>query len=305
MNDLKGLNVVWLSETGLTNLNSGEGESNYIDVKKFKKGGVEYPYVSGQAMRFYLKEAIRRGLAGKEYMCLPDAKGETCGEIKKCLMCDLFGFMAAIKGKGATIRVSPVKVSPAVGLLHFEENANVDFLTRRHKGSEKGKMDGDIVNVEMGTNVYKTGISLDLIRVGAEEKIDGKNRTLEIESIVDAAEKNSRIRKVLEGLRYLSDYSKQARLLTDFSPDIIAVSFQKKYTHRLQKLFELEENRTLNVQRISEILADVSEYSDNLLFGMVSGVIKNDAEVRKAVEAKGIKVKAPNEVINEAIALVK
>ncbi len=83
MNEMKGLNLVWLSETDLTNLNAGEGESNYIDVKKFKKDGIEYPYVSGQAMRFYLKEAMRRGLEDTEYMCIPNDKGETCGDIKK------------------------------------------------------------------------------------------------------------------------------------------------------------------------------------------------------------------------------
>lgn len=305
MNELKGLNVVWLSKTDLTNLNAGEGESNFIDVKKFKKDNVEYPYVSGQAMRFYLKEAMRRGLEDKEYMCIPDDQGQTCGDIKKCVMCDLFGFMTTVKGKGAITRVSPVKVSPAIGLLPFDENANVDFLTRKHRVSEGAKMEGDIVNVEIGTNIYKGGISVDLLRIGGEEKVDGEKRTVSIEGIVDASEKKKRVMKILEALRYIADYSKQARLLTDFSPDIIAISVQSKYTHRLQKLFELSNGRELNLQRLNEILSDVSEYSSKILFGMVSGVIKNETEVRKAIEAKGIKVKAPNEVINEAISLVK
>lgn len=302
---LKGLNVVWLSKTDLTNLNAGEGESNYIDVKKYKKDGIEYPYVSGQAMRFYLKEAMRRSLDEKEYMCIPDDKGETCGEIKKCIMCDLFGFMTTIKGKGAVTRVSPVKVSPAIGLLPFDDNANVDFLTRKHRVSEGGKMDGDIVNVEIGTNIYKSGISIDMIRIGGEEKPNEEKRTVSIESAVENIEKNKRVKKTLDAIRYLTDYSKQARLLTDFSPDMIAISVQKKYSHRLQKLFELNNGRELNIQRLNEILSDVSEYSDQILFGMVSGVVKNEADVKKAVEAKGIQVKTPNEVINEAKNLVK
>ncbi len=302
---LKGLNVVWLSKTDLTNLNAGEGESNYIDVKKYKKDGIEYPYVSGQAMRFYLKEAMRRSLDEKEYMCIPDDKGETCGEIKKCIMCDLFGFMTTIKGKGAVTRVSPVKVSPAIGLLPFDDNANVDFLTRKHRVSEGGKMDGDIVNVEIGTNIYKSGISIDMRRIGGEEKVNEEKRTISIESSLEDIEKNNRVKKTLDAIRYLADYSKQARLLTDFSPDMIAISVQKKYSHRLQKLFELNNGRELNIQRLNEILSDVSEYSDQILFGMVSGVVKNEADVKKAVEAKGIQVKTPNEVINEAKNLVK
>jgi CRISPR-associated protein Cst2 len=307
MNEMKGLNLVWLSETDLTNLNAGEGESNYIDVKKFKKDGIEYPYVSGQAMRFYLKEAMRRDLEDTEYMCIPNDKGETCGDIKKCIMCDLFGFMITIKGKGAVTRVSPVKVSPAIGLLPFDENAasgGTDFLTRRYRVSEGAKMEGNIVNVEIGTNIYKGGISIDMVRVGGDEKVDEEKRTISIENVVDISEKKNRVKKTLEALRYLTDYSKQARLLTDFSPDIIAISLQNKYSHRLQKLFDLNDGRELNLQRLNEILNDVSEYSDKILFGMVSGIIKNEAEVKKAIEAKGISVKTPSEVINEAINLV-
>ncbi len=305
MNELKGLNIVWLSETDLTNLNSGEGESNYIDVKKFKKDGIEYPYVSGQAMRFYLKEAMRRALKGKEHMCIPDGKGETCGKIKECIMCDLFGFMTAIKGTGANTRVSPVKVSPAIGLLPFDDNANVDFLTRHHNVSEDEKMKGDIVNVEVGTNIYKAGMSIDVIRIGGDEKIDEKKRAISIEEVIGVPEKKERIRKILEALRYIADYSKQARLLTDFSPDIIAISFQSKFSHRLQKLFELDNKRQLNVSRLKEILDDVGGYSDQLFFGMISGVVKNEAEVKAALEKKKIEVRTPGETIQEAMGLLK
>ena len=305
MVELKGLNVVWLSETNLTNLNAGEGESNYIDMKKYKKDGLEYPYVSGQAMRFYLKEAIRRNLGTEEYMCIPDDKGETCGDIKKCMMCDLFGFMKTIKNKGATTRVSPVKVSPAIGLLPFDENSNVDFLTRRHRASQNGQLEGDIVNIEMGTNIYKAGLSLDIMRIGCEEEIDEERRSITISSFVDDIEQKNRMKKVIEATKYISDYSKQARLLTDFSPDIIAVSLQSRYSHRLQKLFELDAGRNLNILRLNQILDDVSEYSSSMHFGMVSGIVKNESEVKEAIETRGIEVKSPNEVINDVMKMVE
>lgn len=302
MNELKGLNIVWLSETGLTNLNAGEGESNYIDIKKFRKDGIDYPYVSGQAMRFYLKEAMRRNLEDEEYMCIPDVKGETCGDIEKCIMCDLFGFMKTQEKIGATTRISPVKVSPAIGLLPFDENTSIDFLTRKHRVAEGQKMEGDIVNVEIGTNIYKCGISIDMVRIGSEEK--EKERTIVLEDLVDSDEKGKRIKKVLEAIRYIADYSKQARLLTDFSPDMIAVSVQRKYSHRLQKLFDLDDGRQLDIQRLNEIMSDVSQYSQEILFGMISGIVRNESEVRMAVEEQGIAVETPNAVMNKAITLV-
>ena len=166
-------------------------------------------------------------------------------------------------------------------------------------------MEGDIVNVEIGANIYKAGISIDAIRVGSEEKINEKERTVAIENAVDSKEQHNRIRKILEALKYLTDYSKQARLLTDFSPDIIAISMQNKYSHRLQKLFEFEEGRKLNVQRLNEIMDDVSKYSDRILFGMISGIVSNEADVKKTIEAKGVIVKTPSVVIEEAMNLVK
>jgi len=221
---IKGISITWLSKTGLTNLNSGEGETNLVDVKRYKKMGDEFPYVSGQAMRYYLKEAIRRNLA-EEFMCRPDELGETCGDIGKCIGCDLFGFMITKKKKGAVTRVSPVKVSPAMGLLPFDENSVLDFLTRRKPQKEIEERAGDIVNVEIGTNIYRGGMSIDIMRVGCEEEWTSDRYTMK--DLVGVEKRITRVKMALESLRFITDYSKQARLLTDFTPDLICISFQK------------------------------------------------------------------------------
>lgn len=306
---MKGINLVWLSKTDLTNLNAGEGETNYIDVKKFKKEGKEFPYVSGQAMRFYIREAIRRNLSDAKQMCTPNDKGETCGKIAECLNCDLFGFMTTLKGSGSATRVSPVKVSPAMGLLPFDENAVVDFLTRKKPQEKVEEKTGDIVNVEIGTNIYKCGVAVDAVKVGKEE--DWSKGHVEFkEHVTEQNERTNRVKKVIEGIRFLTDYSKQARLLTDFTPDIICVSLQGKYSHRLQKLFEFvsEEGKIvkkLDVKRIEEILSDVKDYSDKILFGMISGIIDNEDEVKEAFQKFEIEVKTPKEVLDEAAGLIK
>ena len=294
----KGINMVWLSESDLTNLNSGEGESNFVDVKKFKKENVEYPYVSGQAMRFYLREAIRRSLEDDDFMCVPDNKGETCGDIEKCINCDLFGFMSTIEGRGADVRTSPIKMSPAIGLLPFDENSNIDFLTRKHRVSEGETASGDIVNVEMGTNIYKAGLSLDIQAVGAKEEID-EERNLGLNTIIDVDEKKSRILYVLNAISNISDYSKQARLLTDFTPDIIVISSQNKYNHRLQKVFDLDFERNLNLDRIEEIISDVKEYSENIVVGWTSGIINNEEEVKEKFKSLGIEILTPKKAIDK------
>lgn len=303
--------MVWLSQTDLTNLNAGEGEANFIDIKKYKRNGVEYPYVSGQAMRYYFKEAIRRNLSNSEYMCVPNDRGETCGDIEKCIGCDLFGFMTTIKKGsvlpgypeghpgGALTRVSPVKVSPAMGLLPFEDNAVVDFLTKRHRG-EEGEMSGDIVNVEIGVNLYKCGVAIDIARVGGEEKIDEKTRSVKIEYYLDNTERKKRISKVIEMLRYLADYSKQARLLTDFTPDIILIAFQNIYSHRLQKAFKLN-NDGLDLERLEAVINDIKEYSPKIIAGILPSVIDNEDKVKNKLEELGVEVKSTSEAIKEAL----
>src|SRR3990167_5026998 len=289
MQNTKGINITWLSTTDLTNLNSGEGGSNYVDVKKYKFQDKEYPYVSGQAMRYYLKEGIRR-LRTSNDCCVPDDKGEACGNINTCPFCDLFGFMSTIKDVGAKVRVSPVKVSPAIGLLPFDANSTIDFLTRKKHKAVGEKAGGDIVNVELGMNLYKGGISIDVAKIGFEEEYNDTNKKM-----------------TFKDLRNGTDYTKQARLLTDFTPDFIIISFQSNYSHRLQKALELksDEGINLNTDRLREILVDISGYSNSTYVGMITGILDNEADVKKILSEKNSTIKTPNEAIKEAIKSIR
>lgn len=295
--DIKGIELVWLSQTDLTNLNSGEGGTNFIDVKKYKKDKVEYPYVSGQAMRFYLRESVRRSLNNEKFMCTPDDKGENCGDPGKCLNCDLFGYMQPEKTKGAKVRVSPVKVSPAMGLLDLDDNSTIDFLTRKKQKLETEKASGDIVNIELGVNLYKCGISIDIKRIGMEEHYNEDAKILREDTYIDEEEKKNRITDVLKGISFISDYSKQTRLLTDFTPDIILGAAQKVYSHRLQKALIIDDKRNINLERFAAIVNELMDYSV-IYFGMLPGILNNEsALIDKAKELK-LDVLTPDKVIN-------
>lgn len=318
--DLKAISMVWLSRTGLTNLNAGEGGSNLVDLKKYRWAGREYPYVSGQAMRFYLKEAIRREVRPEE-ACVADEQGETCGRIAECVLCDLFGFMTTLPDVGAVVRVSPVKVSPAMGLIPLEDTMTVDFLTRRHRGAvqeEAGKIRGDIVNVELAVNLYKVGLAVDLRRVGREEELveiekgRGKKaqtvRGVILKDYIDEAERRRRIRLLLDAVQDFSDYSKQARLLTDFTPDLLIVALQANYSHRLQKALEVPGDgaAALDTARLDQVLHELRgdlAYVDGrpaLFAGMLEGVVANAEEVREVLARHGVEVVTPREAIAQA-----
>lgn len=275
--NLKAISAVWLAETGLTNLNSGIGGSNLVDLKKYKMDGVDYPYVSGQAMRYYLKQSIRRIVDSNKY-CVANDKGETCGDIKNCILCDLFGFMTTLEGQGAQIRVSPIKMSPAMGLLRLNDNMTIDFLTRRKPQESAGELKGDIVNVELAVNLYKAGFSIDLAKVGAEELNKDKHIVIE-DKVSSDKDKADRVKIALEAFKNLSDYSKQARVLTDFTPNLILIALQNKYNHLLQKALELKDGRNLNIQRLDEVLTGLNE--DKIYAGLLSGTLGNEEELKR------------------------
>jgi len=324
--EVKAIQLVWLSKTGLTNLNSGEGGSNLVDIKKFRYGGQEFPYVSGQAMRFYLKEAIRRHLQPKE-ACVPDEQGEACGRIGECVLCDLFGFMwterPEKRGEGRShVRTSPVKVSPAVGLHPLDATMTIDFLTRHPRGTtiEAGQEEEarSIVNVELATNIYMAGVCIDVARIGCEEELvelegaEKARRKFPIrgvqlkEYVQNGGERIRRIKLLLDAIQDFSDYSKQARLLTDFTPDFLLIAIQSNYSHRLQKAIQLQdsEGTRINVERLRQIIREVRHdlwSVDNkpaLWAGMIDGVIENASEVKQVLEAEGVPIMTPREAIS-------
>lgn len=302
---MKAINAVWMARTDLTNLNSGIGGSNLVDIKKYKFNGIDYPYVSGQAMRHYWKEAIRRLVTVNDY-CVANDKGETCGDIANCVLDDLFGFMTTIKkgddtAGGARTRVSPIKMSPAMGLLSLRDNLTIDFLTRRKPQETAGELKGDIVNVELAVSLYKAGFSIDVIKTGGEEKIDPAQRKSKgIEYEVDGNCRKERILLALKAFKNISDFSKQARVLTDFSPDIILLSVQDNYNHLIQKALELKSNSgiELNTERLDEILADLKRAGDSLFAGMLSGSFKHEDKIRDILKKHSIEVTTPLQAID-------
>lgn len=293
----KAVNAVWLAETDLTNLNSGVGGSNLVDLKKYKKNGIDYPYVSGQAMRYYLKESIRRLVDSDKY-CIANEKGETCGNISNCILCDLFGFMTTMKDKGAQTRVSPIKMSPAIGLLPLNDNMTIDFLTRRKPQEKAGELKGDIVNIELGINLYKAGLSIDLAKIGSEEVI--KDGHIIIEKKVSSEDiVKERVKIALEAFKNISDYSKQARVLTDFTPDFILLSIQHRYNHLLQKAIELRTGRNLNTKRLDQVISAL--HGDKIYAGLLSGTLENEEEIKEVLANHGIELKTPIEAIDMVI----
>ena len=181
---LKGVTMVWLSKTDLSNLNAGEGGGgNVTELKTYDNG--RKPYASGQSVRHALREAIGRNNPGV-FLCTPESP---CGEVENCWLCDLFGYLNPKPGQGSDRRWSPIKATPALGQTTSE--IVTDLLIRmsnKPKAEDETESPNDIeadieelpsddesntettdqriAYVQMMSNVYRTGLSLDVANIG-------------------------------------------------------------------------------------------------------------------------------------------
>ena len=277
-NDLKGVAMVWLSKTDLSNLNAGEGGGgNVTELKTYDNG--RKPYASGQSVRHALREAIHRNNPGT-FLCVPETP---CTDVAECWLCDLFGFLNPKSGEGFDRRWSPIKATPALGQI--ASDVVTDLLIRMSDKEKEDKQTADqrIAYVQMMANVYRVGLSLDVANIGKviAPQYEGKGKNAEFkgwETVVDIG-KEKRIERtiaVLEAIGGIADFAKQARNAASLAPDIFIASTHTRYSHRTLRVLELDDEGNVNTETLRVILQDLEDDGASLFCGFTPGVVKND-----------------------------
>ena len=302
--EYKSIEVSWIFETDLTNMNAGEGSTNLKEIKSYNNG---LPYISGQSMRHALRSSIKREYKD-EFKCTPEFP---CGDIENCWTCDLFGYLLPSSGDK---RWSPIKASPALGQIRYpitndlifrmvedikcsncgkkfyplegRENKNVKIkkdetdLTCPHCG-EKTKAPYDIRQAiaykQLIKNIYKSNISIDLVNIGLEEVPqikDGKLDGVEAITSIESQEKLKRIIAILNGVYNLSDFANQSREMVNVSPDFVIIGLQKCYNHRLASTLKLDEDGNVNIDQFISVVNDALNLEGTKIFvGLIKGII--------------------------------
>lgn len=341
--EYKNIEVSWLFETDLTNMNAGEGSANLKEIKTYDNG---LPYISGQSMRHALRQAMMRENKDK-FKCTPEYP---CGNIKDCWTCDLFGYL--LPSQGAK-RWSPIKASPALGQLRNQITTDMIFrmvedikcpncsekiypLAARDKGVkniEQGKnltcpkcekefkapydIRQAIAYKQLIKNMYKSSISIDLNNIGIEEvpKITGEGTNAVMDSTepittIEEIEKINRIKAILNAIYNLSDFANQSREMVNASPDFVILGLQKQYNHRLASVLKLDEEGNINIKHMESIINDILTMDGSKLFaGYISGVIKNEDELNGCLDKLSSKEEFklcdnPRDAFNKAIASI-
>lgn len=304
---LKGVAIVWLSKTDLSNLNAGEGGGgNVTELKTYDNG--RKPYASGQSVRHALREAIHRNNPGV-FRCVPETP---CTQVAECWLCDLFGFLNPIADKGFNRRWSPIKVTPALGQI--ASDIVTDLLIRMSDKEKEDKETSDqrIAYVQMMANVYRVGLSLDVANVGkvVEPQYEGKGKKAtfkgwETTVEIGPAAKVERAVAVLDALGGIADFAKQARNAASLAPDIFIASTHTRYSHRTLRALELNEKGEVKTEVLQVILQDLRDDDAEIFCGFTPGVVQNDTALTQLLEEFGVEIVNPIRALKNLIAYVR
>lgn len=291
--NLKGISMVWLSKTDLSNLNAGEGGGgNVTELKTYDNG--RKPYASGQSVRHAIRQAVDRNNQGV-FKCTPESP---CGNIEECWLCDMFGYLNPKLGEGFNRRWSPIKVTPALGQIASE--IVTDMLirmsdkTKSSKGDEEeggeveergGSKDQRIAYVQIMSNVYRIGLSLDVANLGKviEPVYEGKGKDQKVSwkvgSDIGIEERKNRATALLYAIGGIADFAKQARNATSLSPDIFIAGMHPRYSHRILRALALDDKGNVNPDELRVILQDLQDDGAKLFFGFTPQVVTNEGEL--------------------------
>ena len=285
------LNIAYITRVNLASLNGSEGTGgNITEMKKVSDyKGNEYAYVSGQALRRYLKETL---MQLGEKITEVDEKGEPTFKVdgktvdldkkfndyketafKEYVDLDLFGFMFPNGGR----RWSPVKVSPLLSLLPYK--GEYDYLTRKQKPKEANEKSGNIVQIEIDTlNFMRGNIIINLNHIGNE--VD--EYTYEINSILNNEEKNHRLNVLLDAIKYFNGGAKQARNLEDLASKFIVISKQKTGNPFLLNILKVDEEGNIDIESLKEAIID--NKVEDLTIGITNGIFTNEKKIKEEFE---------------------
>lgn len=333
----KFIHINSVMKVNLVNLNSSEGGSNQITLKKITAfNGEEFVYVSGQAYRRYLRETIY-WLTDKAFeICGIDKGGspiikkgeESLIEDKKIKNSalkekgykgvleyiiqnvpelDVFGFLLPLqeKGIGALRKTSPFQTTAFIS--SFPYRYNTDMLTR----SKAEEMGGDIVKVEIDTFNYLQGAQIiNTEMVGAYWDEHNEKAV----SVIGPDKQNERINWLLSALQNTMGGSKKARLLTDFSPVLVVATVQKTGVPYFSHKFEISPTNkdakaqsfkdvkgTLGLKAFLETYNSTKSYLEKVYFGVDLNAFLNGEKIKETIKGeKGIEIcESPREVYDK------
>lgn len=299
---------------------SGDRTEHIVRTKVVRRGREIYPYVSGQAIRYWWRTTLEKECQWELSPIEREKKiAFTAANPVQYPDDDMFGYMKAPakRGKETVTRISPLKVSPLISV--FPTRPVTDFgVMARHEG------DPVPYEHEFYSTIFKGIFSIDINNVGRfyQEKRSGKRNfgdTIpeEIKNkltgdedgswVLPIEKRKKRITDTISVIPYLYGGAKLASHLTNVAPSFIILGMFSMGNHVLyHTIGSKDSDIILNDDAITQMLKDYGDrLLTNLYIGKQSGFNDGWSTVLQELESKDekgrIKVLSVKNAVNEFI----
>lgn len=304
---LLDVDVVALNNAGK---NTSSNFDNAVATKRIYKNGRSYVYVSGQAWRYWWREALQKNCNWDLSPVIRESKiAFTNANPIKYADDDVFGYMRAateevvVKEKKKKVnitvtRVSPLKnsaiisacsVTPAENWSSMarQEGDSVPYSKQEYSAIMKGMFSLDLSQIGTFANYNKTGfvnlsdsLKEEALQNGAVEVADPfvKTDKGEQQKLVQL-DKETRTKRAIEtvkALKYISGGAMQTNNMGDVTPKFIILATtttgNHPFSHVVKSDGAKDDVAVLNVEGIKEVLIDYKEtFVGKIFIGIRSG----------------------------------
>ncbi|KAA6350676.1 hypothetical protein EZS27_001904 [termite gut metagenome] len=349
MKNIKTQGFILLDVDAVALNNAGKSNStmndNGVATKTITKNGKMYVYVSGQAWRYWWREALQKNLNWRLSPVTRESKiAFTNANPIEYPDDDVFGYMRAAtekvideKGKEKNVnitvtRVSPLKNSAIISVaatrpvenwssMARQEGDAVPYSKQEYSAIMKGMFSVDLAMVGTFSNYNRTGymnlskkLKEDALAKGSIE-IDDEFVTGQKLIQLEKATRESRIIDTIQVLKYISGGAMQTDNLGDVTPKFIILATtatgNHPFTHVAKTKGAYDDIAILNIDGLREVL---KEYRDTFIgqvfIGKRNGFLNDeDGSLKALVEEEEYKdwvvLGAVNEVIDKYCEQVK
>ena len=287
-NNVVGLMLIDAPHSALNNAGSDAGDrrDNIVRVKTIRKGRVRYPYVSGQAFRYWLRETLEDKFNWNMSPISRESKiAFTEANPIEYPDDDVFGYMRALKKKdgGTVTRISPFKNSPLVSVVGQNPTNDFGVMARQENGDPvpyehefystifKGIFSIDLGSLGVFSEIEKTGyrnMYPNLVKLAEEKGLVHKDDCW----LLDDETRIKRATDIISALPYLSGGAKNTSHLTDVTPKILVLAAIDGGNHIFMNIIREENDETVfDIDALNEV---ISEYKDILRTDIYIGLRK-------------------------------
>lgn len=280
MKNKSGLSITMIFKA--QSLNYGEGIGNISELKKLSRGdGSIYTYASRQAIRY---DIVRLGnkLFGWNLEVVDKSKGTVQFKDKLTIEdsqeMDLFGYMkTAKKEEGVSlIRSAAVRLSNAISLEDYK--SDMEFLNNKGLADRVNEFP-NLANIEQHLSYYTYTITIDLNKIGIDEKVRLDNKIRE--------------QRVIELLEIIKVLNREIRGREEnLSPLFIIggiYNLNSPFFLGRIKLEGKDKEFSINTKIIEDTLTlKIGDYSVNedTKIGIVKDIFKNEKEMEDKFDGK-------------------